>query len=72
MNPDPIAILEGAPSRELAKEFVNYVLGPDGQKLWFLKRGAKGGRVRQRSRLTLTKVEAAFCPLESPEETSDA
>lgn len=36
VNADPIAILEGAPHPELAKAFVEFVLSPEGQKLWML------------------------------------
>ncbi len=40
---DPISILKGAPNRELAQKFVEYVLSEDGQKLWYLEPGAEGG-----------------------------
>lgn len=43
INPDPIAILEGAPNRKLAEHFMAFVLGEPGQKLWMLKRGQPGG-----------------------------
>lgn len=33
MNPDSIAILEGAPHPEIAKAFIDYVLSEEGQKL---------------------------------------
>ena len=43
VNPDSIAILNGAPNFEAAKAFVEFVLSEDGQKLWYLKVGAAGG-----------------------------
>lgn len=46
ITPDPIAVIKGAPNRTLAERFIEYVLCPDGQKLWYLKTGSKGGPVR--------------------------
>jgi ABC-type Fe3+ transport system substrate-binding protein len=43
ITPDPIAILRGAPHKELAEKFVAFVLSPAGQKLWMLPKGAEGG-----------------------------
>lgn len=40
---DPIAILKGAPNIEVARRFVDFVMGEDGQKLWMLKAGLPGG-----------------------------
>src|SRR4029079_9471329 len=34
INPDPIALLRGAPHRELAIAFIEFVLSDEGQKLW--------------------------------------
>ena len=45
VNPDPIAILKGAPHLEVAKKFVTFVLREENQKLWMLPAGAKGGPV---------------------------
>ncbi len=39
---DPIGILRGAPNKEVARQFIEYVL-TDGQKLWGWKIGAPGG-----------------------------
>ncbi len=39
---DPIALLRGAPHREQALAFIEYVMG-DGQKLWGWKAGTPGG-----------------------------
>lgn len=40
---DPIAVLAGAPNAEGAKKFVAFVMSPEGQKLWLLKKGSEGG-----------------------------
>jgi hypothetical protein len=40
---DPIGLYRGAPNPELAKEFIAFVLSPDGQKLWNYKVGVPGG-----------------------------
>jgi len=40
---DPVAVLRGAPHREVAEEFVRFVLSEKGQKLWYLAPGAPGG-----------------------------
>ena len=46
INADPIALLRGAPHRELAIAFIEFVLSDDGQKLWSFRRGAPGGPER--------------------------
>lgn len=43
INPDPIAILKGAPHEKLARSFVEFVIGEPGQKLWMLKVGKPDG-----------------------------
>ena len=43
VNPDAIGVLKGAPHRELAEMFVQFVLSEQGQKLWVLKPGVEGG-----------------------------
>ncbi len=43
---DPIAILRGAPHREVAELFIEFVLSMDGQKLLALKSGAPEGPER--------------------------
>ncbi len=40
---DPIALLRGAPHPALAREFIEFVLSLDGQKLWNWKIGTPGG-----------------------------
>jgi iron(III) transport system substrate-binding protein len=46
VNPDGIAILKGAPNLIFARRFIDFVLGEDGQKLWFLSRGHPEGPQR--------------------------
>ncbi len=40
---DPIALLRGAPHAELAKSFIEFVLSPEGQRLWNYRVGETGG-----------------------------
>lgn len=46
ISPDGIAILKGAPNREVAGRFLDYVLSDDGQRLWMLPAGHPQGPVR--------------------------
>jgi len=46
INPDPIALLRGAPHRELAIAFIEFVLSDAGQKLWSFRQGTPGGPER--------------------------
>jgi iron(III) transport system substrate-binding protein len=45
ITPDPIAILYGCHGKqlELADHFIEFLLSPEGQRLWILKRGEPGG-----------------------------
>ncbi len=43
---DPIALLRGAKHRAVAVAFMEYVLSPEGQKLWNFKPGTPGGPQR--------------------------
>lgn len=68
---DPIGVLRGAPSPALAREFVEFVLSPEGQKLWNWKRGAPGGPERYALRRLpiLPELYAAeYAPLRSDPE----
>jgi ABC-type Fe3+ transport system substrate-binding protein len=40
---DPIGLLRGAPNRAAALAFIEFVLSPDGQKLWNQRPGTPGG-----------------------------
>lgn len=46
LSPDPIALMRGAPNRDVAVAFMEYVLSMDGQKLWNFKVGTPGGPKR--------------------------
>lgn len=46
VSADPIGILRGAPNRELAEMFVDFVLSKEGQKLWNYRVGEPGGPVQ--------------------------
>ncbi|HEX2972173.1 MAG TPA: extracellular solute-binding protein [Tepidisphaeraceae bacterium] len=50
ITPDPVAVLYGVkgPQEELANRFVEFLLSPEGQRLWILKAGEPGGP-RERS-----------------------
>ena len=43
---DPIGLLRGAPSPELARAFITFVLSLEGQKLWNFRVGTPGGPTR--------------------------
>jgi len=43
---DPIGLFRGAPNGDVAREFIAYVMSPDGQKLWNWKVGTPGGPQR--------------------------
>ena len=43
INPDPIALVKGAPNRQLAVRFIEFVLSEEGQALWNTRAGAPGG-----------------------------
>lgn len=43
VSADPLSLLRGAPNRELAVHFIEYVFSIDGQRLWNTKVGAEGG-----------------------------
>jgi iron(III) transport system substrate-binding protein len=43
LSPDPIALMRGAPNRELGEAFIEYVMSLEGQKLWNFKPGSPGG-----------------------------
>lgn len=43
ISADPIGMLRGAPSPDLAREFIEFTISPAGQKLWNWKTGVPGG-----------------------------
>jgi ABC-type glycerol-3-phosphate transport system substrate-binding protein len=61
IDADPIALLRGAPHRDLAIEFIEYVLSLPGQKLWDFKVGTPGGPERYALR-RLPILPALYAP----------
>ncbi len=56
LSADPVGVLKGAPSPELAQAFVEFCLSPQGQTLWFGKPGSAGGpRERALHRLPIRR-----------------
>lgn len=47
---DPIMLLHGAPHRELAEQFIAWVISMDGQRLWQRRAGVAGGPLRHELR----------------------
>ena len=43
IDPDPVAMLRGAPHPETARRFMEFVLSPEGQRLWQYPAGSAGG-----------------------------
>lgn len=58
---DPIGLFRGAPHPELAREFIAFVLSPEGQKLWNWKVGTPGGPQRYALR-RLPILPALYAP----------
>ncbi len=46
INPDAIAMIRGTEHRELARQFISFVLSDEGQRLWKQKPGTKGGPLK--------------------------
>ena len=43
---DPVGLLRGAPNREVARSFIEFVMSPEGQRLWNQRPGTTGGPER--------------------------
>jgi len=54
ITPDPIGVLRGSQNAGNAEKFVAFVLSPEAQKLWLLKKGTPGGPVNN----TLSRLPA--------------
>ncbi len=61
---DPISLLRGAPNREIAVRFIEFVLSEDGQKLWAYKPGTPGGPVKYA--LRRIPIRRTFFPSSDP------
>ncbi len=64
VSADPISLLRGAPHRQLALRFIEFVLGEEGQKLWCYRVGAPGGP--QQYALQRFPIRRDFYPSEHP------
>lgn len=65
VSADPISLLRGAPHRELAVRFIEYVLGEEGQKLWNYRVGEPGGA--DRYALRRLPLRRTFYPSSEPD-----
>jgi ABC-type Fe3+ transport system substrate-binding protein len=61
---DPVGLLRGAPHREVALRFIEYVLGEEGQQLWTYLPGTPGGP--ERHALRRLPVRRDFYPSAVP------
>lgn len=59
---DPIGLMKGASHSQNAKKFVDFVMSPEGQKLWYLPKGAEGGP-KQDSLMRIPALPAVFNPI---------
>lgn len=59
---DPIGVLRGAKHEKLAHDFIKFVLSPEGQKLWMLRKGTPGGPV-QSTLFRSPALPASYSPL---------
>lgn len=58
LSSDPIAVLRGAPGGEVANLFVEFVLSPEGQRLWNQLPGTPGGPKRHALRRSPIRRDA--------------
>lgn len=65
VSSDPISLLRGAPNRQIAIRFIEFVLSEDGQKLWTYRPGTPGGPIKYA--LRRIPVRRTFFPSEDPE-----
>ncbi len=61
---DPISLLRGAEHRETAVRFIEFVLRPEGQRLWTYRAGTPGGPARYP--LRRLPIRADFYPCADP------
>jgi len=62
---DPISLLRGAPNRETAVRFIEFVLSPEGQRLWTYRPGTPGGP--EKYALRRVPIRRDFYPSDHPE-----
>ncbi len=71
---DPIALFRGAPNSEYGKAFIEFVMSPEGQKLWNFKPGTPGGPrlyALRRSPVTKRLYDPEHLPYRSDPEVND-
>jgi ABC-type Fe3+ transport system substrate-binding protein len=61
---DPISLLRGAPHRETAVRFIEFVLSEEGQKLWTYRPGTPGGPLK--FALRRVPIRRTFFPSDNP------
>ncbi|MEI7902188.1 MAG: extracellular solute-binding protein [bacterium] len=61
---DPVSLLRGAPHRELAVRFIEFLLGEEGQRLWNYRVGTPGGP--RRFALRRLPIRRDFYPSDDP------
>lgn len=61
---DPVSLLRGAPHRELAVRFIEFLLGSEGQQLWNYRVGTPGGP--RRFALRRLPIRRDFYPSDEP------
>ncbi|HNR93098.1 MAG TPA: extracellular solute-binding protein [Kiritimatiellia bacterium] len=64
VSSDPISLLRGAPRREIAQRFIQYLLSEEGQKLWCYRVGEPGGP--QKYALQRFPIRRDFYPSDNP------
>ena len=64
VSADPISLLRGAPHRQTAQRFIEFLLGEDGQKLWCYRVGEPGGP--RKYALQRFPIRRDFYPSETP------
>jgi ABC-type Fe3+ transport system substrate-binding protein len=47
LDPDPIALVRGAPNKAVAARFIEFLYTPEAQRVWLLPKGAPGGPRRE-------------------------
>ncbi|MBQ9344353.1 MAG: ABC transporter substrate-binding protein [Kiritimatiellae bacterium] len=65
VSADPVLLLRGAPHRELACRFIQYLLSIDGQRLWCYRPGTPGGP--NQYALQRVPIRRDFYPSADPE-----
>ena len=64
VSADPISLLRGAPRRETAQRFIEFLLGEEGQQLWCYRAGEPGGP--QKYALQRFPIRRDFYPSDNP------